>query len=72
MNTPQLFHYILQLPDIHQEYEDLKGKLRESGVIQYLNVIKNLAVENFKESFKKLRLDEQRKNKLLIQLLRGI
>lgn len=51
--------------------DELKKKLRESGVIQYLNVIKNIALENFKESFKKLKLDEQRKNKLFVQLLRG-
>ncbi|MCC2527972.1 polyprenyl synthetase family protein [Bacillus halotolerans] len=51
--------------------DELKKKLRESGVIKYLNVIKNMALENFKESFKKLRLDEQNKNKLFVQLLRG-
>lgn len=51
--------------------DELKKKLRESGVIQYLNVMKNIALENFKESFKKLKLDEQRKNKLFVQLLRG-
>lgn len=67
-----LLNFYAQENHMINNLEDLKGKLRESGVIQYLNVIKNLAVENFKESFKKLRLDEQRKNKLLIQLLRGI
>ncbi|MDO3660640.1 polyprenyl synthetase family protein [Bacillus sp. C28GYM-DRY-1] len=51
--------------------DELKRKLRDSGVILYLNVIKNLALENFKESFGKLSLDEQRKNKLFVQLLRG-
>ncbi|WP_367386989.1 polyprenyl synthetase family protein [Bacillus vallismortis] len=66
-----LLNFYAQENNMINNLDELKKKLRESGVILYLNVIKNLALENFKESFKKLRLDEQRKNKLFVQLLRG-
>ncbi|WP_241211252.1 polyprenyl synthetase family protein [Bacillus atrophaeus] len=66
-----LLNFYAQEDNQINNMDELKKKLRESGVIQYLNVIKNIALENFKESFKKLKLDEQRKNKLFVQLLRG-
>ncbi|MFH0347781.1 polyprenyl synthetase family protein [Bacillus vallismortis] len=66
-----LLNFYAQEENMINNLDELKRKLRDSGVILYLNVIKNLALENFKEAFKKLRLDEQRKNKLFVQLLRG-
>ncbi|MFT4399514.1 polyprenyl synthetase family protein [Bacillus sp. SW14] len=66
-----LLNFYAQENNMINNLNELKRKLRDSGVILYLNVIKNLALENFKEAFKKLRLDEQRKNKLFVQLLRG-
>ncbi|MCY8808809.1 polyprenyl synthetase family protein [Bacillus atrophaeus] len=66
-----LLNFYAQENNMINNMEDLKKELRKSGVIQYLNVIKNLALENFKKTFNKLRVEEQRKNKLFAQLLRG-
>ncbi|CAL8900457.1 polyprenyl synthetase family protein [Bacillus pumilus] len=49
--------------------EEFKDKLKESGVQQYVFIMRNLLRNKFKESFKKLHLEASKKEKLLLFLI---
>ncbi|MBR0612553.1 polyprenyl synthetase family protein [Bacillus safensis] len=49
--------------------EELKDKLKESGVQQYVFIMRNLLRNKFKEAFKILHLDASKKEKLILFLI---
>lgn len=51
--------------------EELKDKLKESGVQQYVFIMRNLLINKFKQSIKKLHLKASKKEKLILFLIGG-
>ncbi|MGE6629910.1 polyprenyl synthetase family protein [Bacillus sp. NPDC077027] len=51
--------------------EELKDKLKESGVQQYVFIMRNLLINKFKQSIKKLHLEASKKEKLIHFLIGG-
>ncbi|WMT29862.1 polyprenyl synthetase family protein [Bacillus aerius] len=51
--------------------EELKDKLKESGVQQYVFIMRNLLINKFKQTIKKLHLEDSKKEKLIFFLIGG-
>lgn len=49
--------------------EELKDKLKESGVQQYVFIMRNLLRNKFKEAFEILHLEASKKEKLILFLI---